>query len=330
MNHHHRTRLHVALALVILAARPVSVLADDVTFTATTGAGMMYGVSRELVFTSYNNQSGLLSELDWDVRPLVYTKAALDMSTVWGFGASLDVRMGIPSRTGVMGDSDWKNFPYDGSTARTHYSQSDCFADRAILLDAQVGWEFPLAGWITLRPFLAFDYMDFKWTGRDGYLQYPPTSETHPPYTPWSAGETKLPVSGVSVIYQQTWFIPVVGLESKLRLGEDFSGSVSLAFSPLVYCNDLDDHVLASTDFYDDTWGGFMLEPKVSLDWHVTARDRLSLAVSFRHIQGLVGTTYLVQTGAPATPGLVYSTLKNAAGTSFDALDASLSFTWIL
>jgi outer membrane protease len=313
--------------LASLAAVPGC--ADDITFTASTGAGVMYGVARELVYSSFNGESGLLSELDWDLRPLVYTKAELIMNTAGGFAASLDVRMGIPAKTGIVQDSDWKNFPYDGDTSKTHYSQNDCFTERAILLDAQVGWVFPLASWIALRPFLAFDFMDFKWTGRDGYLQYPPQGAA--PYTPWSADEPRTPMSGVSIIYQQTWFIPVIGIESKLSLGENLTGSVSFAVSPVVFCNDVDNHVHAGSDFYDDTSGGFMLEPKVSLDWQVTVRAKLSLAVSFRHIEGLVGNTDVVaNVNGIGTPGLVSATYHNGAGVSFDALDASLNITWVL
>jgi outer membrane protease len=308
------------------AASPGS--AQDVTFTATTGAGMMYGVARELVYSVYKSESGLLSELDWDLRPLAYAKAALTVNAGRGFVASVDVRLGIPAKTGLMTDSDWKNYPYNGSTAKTHYSQNDCFSERAILLDSQIGWQFPLAGWITLRPFVGFDFMEFKWSARDGYYEYPP--EGKPPYTPWYSGENHLPMSGVSIVYQQTWFIPAAGVEAKLRFGNDLSASVAFAFSPVLFCNDLDDHIFARYAFYDYSWGGFMLEPKVSLDWEVTPRTRLSLAVSFRHIEGLVGTTYVVETGAPATPDLVADKRKNGAGASFDALDASLSFTLTL
>jgi hypothetical protein len=89
--------------------------------------------------------------------------------------------------------------------------------------------------------------------------------------------------------------------------------------------------VHAGSDFYDDTSGGFMLEPKVSLDWQVTVRAKLSLAVSFRHIEGLVGNTDVVaNVNGIGTPGLVSATYHNGAGVSFDALDASLNITWVL
>ena len=321
--------IRFALALAILALLSAAPgLADDVTFTASTGAGIMYGVVREFVFGTYQNDSFAKSELDWDLRPLIFTRAALALKTTGGFAAYLDVRMGIPGKTGVMDDSDWLNREFNGDPAQTHFSQNDNFTERAILLDAKIGWDFPLASWMTFQPFLSFGLMDFKWTARDGYYQYPPQGAA--PYTPWSPAQPKLPMSGTNIIYQQTWFLPAIGVEARFRLGQDFTGSVSFAFSPLVFCNDLDNHELRKYDFYEYMWGGPLLEPKISLEWHVIERAWLSLAVSYRHIEGLVGTTYVVVTGAPATPGLVNATYHNGAGASFDALDASLNFALAL
>ncbi len=320
----------VALALVILSILAAATgFADGVTVTASTGAGVMYGVAKELVFGSYQGTTFVMSELVWDLKPLIFSRAALALSTEVGFVASLDVRLGIPGKTGSIADSDWLNHDFNGDTAKTHYSLSDNFTERAILLDAQAGWQFTLASWITIRPFLGFGLMDFKWTARDGYYQYPP--QNSPPYSPdWSPSAPRLPMSGTSIVYQQTWFLPSVGIAAKLRFGEDLSGTISFAFSPIVFCNDLDNHELRHLDFYEYMWGGPLLEPKISLEWHVIQRAWLQLNVSFRHIEGLVGTTYEVVTGAPATPGLVASKTTSGAGVSFDALDASLNLTWTL
>jgi outer membrane protease len=121
-----------------------------------------------------------------------------------------------------------------------------------------------------------------------------------------------------------------VGIEAKFRSGQSFGVTVSFAFSPLVFCNDVDNHLLAKKDFYENMWAGYLLEPKVTVDWQVAWRAVLSLEVSFRHIAGLIGTTTVVPTGVGLTPGQVSGTYVNGAGASFDALDASLSFAWTL
>ena len=332
---HHVTKVVSAPALVLLAAlAAVPGSAADITLTASTSTGVMYGLAKELVYNTatLNGNTYIESELDWGIQPLFYTKAALALGTSDGFAASLDIRMGIPGHAGQISDSDWLNYDKFGDMTLTNYSQHDCFTERAILLDAQVGWQFPLASWMTLEPFLAFGFMDFKWTARDGYLQYPPgwfSSNPPPPYVA-SSTQPKVQISGTGIIYQQTWFIPAVGIAAKLRAGKDFGITASFAFSPLVFCNDVDNHLLAKKDFYENMWAGYLLEPKVSLDWQVTERAGLSLEVSFRHIAGLIGTTYVVPTGVGLTPGQVSGTYVNGAGAAFDALDASLSFLWTL
>jgi outer membrane protease len=311
----------------VLVAAAHSVAAD-ITLTATTGAGIIYGVVREFVYSTYNNQPYTQSELDWDLQSLYTTNAALFMQVASGFAASLSVQLGIPLRTGSISDSDWLNVAYNGDRTKTNFSQHNCFAERAVLVDAQAGWEIPLAGWVSLEPFLAFGFMDYKWTARDGYLQYPPGwfgSGATKPY-PDSSTDVVVPVSGTVIIYQQTYYIPAVGLSAKIRSGST-SGTISFAFSPMVFCNDVDNHEFGGNDFYDTLSNGILLEPKISLEWRL-GRSRLSLYVSYRHIAGLIGDTTKVAIGVGHIPAQVANTYPSGAGASYDAMSVSLGYSW--
>ena len=332
MKYPNRMSAFVALSGLLFAASVAAPAFADITLTATTGTGIMYGLAKELVYSVHNNQPYTESELDWDIKPLIYTKAALALSTSEGFVASLDVRLGIPAKAGSISDSDWLNVAYNGDTTKTNYSQHDAYSERAIILDSRVGWDVPVAGWLTLEPFLAFGFMDLKWTARDGYLQYPNNYLLGTAVLPYpdSSTDAKMVVSGVGIIYEQTYFIPAVGIAAKLRFGSSFSGSVSFAITPIVFCNDVDNHEFAGNDFYDNMMNGLLLEPKVSFDWQVMRNARLSLDVSYRHIGGLIGTTNVVAIGPNKTPGLVSATYPGGAGASFDALDASVSLVWSL
>jgi outer membrane protease len=327
-----RTRACLAFGLVVLSVLVAVPLFADVTWTASTGTGVMYGLVKELVYSQYNGTTYTESELDWDLKPLVYARASLALGTTIGFVASLDARLGIPAKTGQIGDSDWLNVAYNGNQAKTNYSQHDCYTERAIMLDLRTGWDLRAADWVTFEPFLGFGLMDFKWTARDGYLQYPPGwfgGTATLPY-PDSSTDAVVPVSGVGIIYQQTYLVCAAGLAAKVAFGRAFSGSVSIEFSPLVLCNDLDNHEFAGKDFYDSMFGGFFLEPRISLDWQMLRNVRLSLNVGYRHIAGLVGTTTVVGTGVGYTPGRVAGTYPGGAGASFDALDGSLDLVWTL
>jgi outer membrane protease len=325
-----RTGVCFALAFLSLAAPAVPPACADVTVTASTGTGVAYGLAREIVYDTYAGKSYVLSELDWDLKPLVYAKGNLEIDTSIGFTASLGVRLGIPMKTGLTEDSDWLNYAFNGDTIKTNYSRSDCYTERAILMDTQVGWDLQLADWIALEPFLSFGLMDFQWAARDGYFQYPPGYPAAPLPYPDSATDPVKPISGTSVIYQQTYFIPAFGLSAKLRFGRSFAGTVSFAVSPWVFCNDVDNHEFGGQNFYDAMAYGLLLEPKVALDWQVSGRVRLSLDVSYRSISGLVGDTTVVKIGIPSTPGLVSATYPGGAGAAFDALDASLNVVWTL
>ena len=316
-----------AVLVLFAALSAARAFASGMELTASTGTGIIYGVAKELVYSTsaYNGQSYTESELDWALQPLLVGKASLSLRTSIGLAASLELGLGVPLRTGSVSDSDWLNYDVNGDPTRTNYSQQDCFTERAVLLDARVGWEAPLTGWLILQPFLLFEFMDFKWTARDGYAQYPvgyPGSG--PPYVP---SQVQTPVSGVVIIYEQTWYIPAAGIETTFHAG-DFGGTVSFAFSPFAFCSDVDNHLAAAKDFYDTMSNGLLLEPGLSLWWR-TGNRRISLDISYRHIGGLLGNTSVVLTGIGKPPGQVANTFANGAGASFDSLNIFLAMTWM-
>ena len=97
-----RSCLPIGFVIVTAALAPPVVA--QVTWTASTGTGVMYGLAKELVYNTYNGASYIESELDWDIKPLVYAQASLTMGTKIGFVASLDARVGVPAKTGQIGD----------------------------------------------------------------------------------------------------------------------------------------------------------------------------------------------------------------------------------
>jgi outer membrane protease len=311
--------LLVMAALVGLAAPG---LCAQVSLETSTSAGVLVGTSREIVL------SGLyvMSQLDWAMKPLVFVGSELRASTPEGLRASLEVRSGVPGKTGRITDKDFLN--WDGDV--THYSEHDSFTEGALLLDARLGWQFVLGDRFTVEPFAGFSLMRFKWTARDGFLQYPPESSY--PYTPWNPQTTtKADVYGTGIVYQQTWYIPMAGMRATLRFGDRMEAAFALGFSPYLWMNDLDNHELRQLDFVGIMSGGFLIDPSLEVSWRLGPRSRLSLDLGYRIIWGLVGDTLEIGTGTGGSPGpggLVpgesiryYST----AGTSYDAFSLSLS-----
>jgi outer membrane protease len=210
------------------------------------------------------------------------------------------VQGGLPGYDGIMTDSDFLN----GEGTKTHFSQSDGYSEGLIILDARLGWNFDVGAEETftakLFPYIEFQYLHFKWSARDGYLQYPP--ETAPPYTPWSASEPKVPVYGTGIIYQQDYYIPAVGFMGTIPLSKSVSVTASLSFSPYLWCNDVDNHVLRLIDFYTNMQGGFMLEPRASLTVKLTPRIGFTVDALYRYIAQLTGDIYTIQQGVAGIP----------------------------
>ena len=135
--------------------------------------------------------------------------------------------------------------------------------------------------------------MDFKWSARDGYYQYPTSGDSyywdtngnyHPgTYAPWSADETKTPIYGTGIIYETAYLGAAIGLRARYALPGGFSIDASFAFTPLLSCYAEDNHVLRQVDFYSTLSGGFMVEPRVAVEWapfagrHPAARGRLQV-----------------------------------------------------
>ena len=229
-----------------LAAVPVRADGAPPAISITTAArfGAFYGQAVEFVYNQALSPSYENSELVWALQPMVFSGAAISVDSAVGLFVTLDVRQGFAGAAGKMTDSDFLN----GNGQRTHFSQSDSYAERANILDLRAGWDFLKRGALSIGAFGAFSYMDFKWSARDGYLQYPP--ESSPPFTPWSPNETKTPIYGTGIIYETAYFGGSIGVRSRYTFQGGFSIDASFAFTPILRCNTEDNHVLRQLDFY--------------------------------------------------------------------------------
>lgn len=167
------TLLSVAAAVcIIVFLFPRSAFGQSVpqvSISTTASSGFLYGSGFEYVYNQQVSTNYKNSELDWPFQFLFYSGETLALDTSFGVFARLDVKEAVPGNVGTMTDSDFLN----GDGARTHYSQSDSYAERALLFDGTVGYELPLRGAFGVGLYAAFSYMDFKWSARDGYYQYP-------------------------------------------------------------------------------------------------------------------------------------------------------------
>lgn len=283
--------------------------------------GLLFGEAHEIVYSG----SYVVSELVWPMVPIAFGGAKLDMKSGSGFMARLDIKAGLPGHFGTITDSDYLN----GDGIKTHFSAHDCYTERAILLDAKVGWAFPIDPQLEASLMVAFSFMDLKWSAKDGYLQYPP--ETSAPYTPWSSSTPKTAAYGTGIIYEQIYFIPGVFLGTDWLISRFARLHAGFLYSPAVACNDVDNHEFTGADYYEKMSGGSLVEPSLQLEWNPTPQSTLSFVISYRSIWGLVGNaTVIYTTSSPYlsghSPGATY-TFPDGGGASYSALELSITYS---
>jgi outer membrane protease len=284
-----------------------------------SSAGFLYGRGEEILY-KYPGEEVQLSQLLWNVKPLFYYGAALDLSQIRpfekaGFFSSLSLKFGFPGKTGIMEDRDWMT----SKDELTNYSLSDNYTNQALLLDFLLGLSLPLGPRGRIKLFWSFSWMSFHWTGRDGYVRYSANGDT-----PLDDSVEQTPLYGPSIIYAQDWLLSSPGLAVEVPLFPRFRVNFSFQVSPLAFCVARDDHVMRFLEFQDYVSGGLFLEPRGDFIFSFRERFELSLSVSYRHIRGAHGESYGRNTGPGGTVFFYKSAEDSGAG--WYALDSGLSF----
>jgi outer membrane protease len=282
----------------------------------TTTAGVLSGGATELVFDAGYK----MSELDWASVPLAYWGLEASLNLPSGWYAHLGLKSGFSGQTGYMTDSDWQN--WDG--VKTNFSSSDSYTDQAFILDFEAGYDFGVTDELWIGPFFELGYMDFEWSARDGYVQYP--SEVYPtnssgnqvygPYTPISSNTPTVNTNGIGIVYQQSSIYPSIGLRVVFEPLDALKLTASFAFSPVASMTETDNHVARSLVFSSTMTGGVVLEPRLAVEYRLSRIMSLSLDMSYIRIQGLTGD--LTQTDIYGN----VTTDPSGAGATFDAFEA--------
>jgi outer membrane protease len=303
-------------------------------FSATLGGGLLYGQGIEIVY-KYADTDEYLSELLWDLKPLLYAGAGLSFAPVNpgvrpGFFTELFFKTGIPGKTGIMEDRDWLN---DGNEMLTNYSRHDNFTRGAFLLDYTLGLSLPAAEKLVFRFYGAFSLMILNWESRDGYLQYAEDNPlAYPPSTyPWTEDIPKTPIYGRVITYSQVWMSGGLGASMAAALSDRFRLGFSVRADPLIRCSAQDDHL--AKQFVDALSGGLLVEPKAELAFSLRPGTELALQLAYRQIIRTRGDSYLrtslvydenSQTIIPATQETFLQETYPAGGAAYRTFDGGL------
>jgi len=314
-------RAALACAILLGFGRAVSAqnIFSDMALSLEATTGFLTGGANEFVYDSGYK----MSELDWASRPLAYWGLAVNLDSPSGFYARLALKAGFSGKTGYMTDSDWQN--WDG--VKTNFSSSDSYTDQAFMLNFSTGYDFQVSDSLTLGPFFELGYLNFEWSARNGYEQYPPEmypstdssgNNLYAPYTPISANTPIVYVTGIGIVYQQSCFYPGLGVHAVFRPADRWRFSASFAISPAASMTTTDNHVARSLVFSSSMSGGLVLEPRVTAEYQLSRAVKLGLELTYLSIQNLTGD--LTQTDGNGTS----YTDPSGSGASFEALEAGI------
>ncbi|QQO08064.1 omptin family outer membrane protease [Breznakiella homolactica] len=286
----------------------------------TPSFGLLWGKSEEIVY--HNAQENTyLSQLIWEMKPLWYMGSSFSvfpsepMDGI-GFFADLSLKFGFSNGTGDMEDRDWLGTTH---SELTHLSVHTNYTEGAVLADFTGGVGFPIVSRVVYKMFVKASYMHFKWTAREGYLQY--ASYTQGDYEPWDESLSKVPVYGAAIAYEQDWFLAGTGIGLYVPFLRIFSLEAEAAVSTLVRCAALDDHFGRNLEFYDETRGGLAFDIGARFSVSLPRFIDLGFSVSYRRISGTRGDSKERSTDT----GLYTGT--SSAGTGYSVLDAAVTAT---
>ncbi|GHU73449.1 hypothetical protein FACS189450_13260 [Spirochaetia bacterium] len=308
-------------------AVPVQKFFAPYTFSVSPLAGVLIGQGEEIVYLNETDET-YLSQLLWDLKPLVYFGSVLDFSLINpregpGFFASLSMKFGLPMMTGIMEDRDWITHPdWNPDGDLTNYSASNVSGDGAFMFDILSGASFPIRSAATGKAYLGLSYMRFKWTGQDGYYHYGVSHNSGDYYEPVKDSDPFFSLTGPVIAYSQEWLLVFAGLSASVYVIPKTTLTLSFQGSPFLWYTGLDNHLLTKAQYRDQITLGLYLEPGGSIVFSPTEKFSLGFNISWRYIKGNHGEDKVKQTG---TGDYDYTLLGNIAGAGYQALDLSFS-----
>ncbi len=266
--------------------------------------GLKNGLVDEYVFLKnpiYSDDK--LSELNWDVKNEFVVGA--NFKAVYKlFYLQTSLIAGIPAKSGLMKDSDWRNndptevSATSGYDYKTHYSESDNNIDYDFSSGINFGAIFSFfderAVHLSLTPFFGFEYQIFKFTATDGTAWYGNIlSEGY--WAEWNdiSNRTVGTFSGDVISYKRQNFILWLGGNLEFELPYNFVLGAGIKVSPWVYSESVDNHWLRSEDFLDAVSGFFsIMDLSFSAEYKFTPKTSICLQSEWLCSRLLRGDNY--------------------------------------
>jgi len=320
-------KINILLFLFALSVFPA---AGQQAFKLDIKTGFLYGTAYELIYDK-NGNSKYTSELQWDIKPLLYTGLTVEYAPKVpyrdiGFYGALGIKLGFPMKTGAMEDRDWLT-PASIPGSMTLFSSHDNKTKAAIIADLEPGISLPIIFNFSVRLYLGISYMYFRFEGWNGYTQYGVNNHTPTlisPYVPWDSSWSKTKIRGLGIDYVQHWIILKPGIDF-LWNTDYFSARLGVSASPMVGCYAFDNHYMRDPPFQAifDLFSSLYIEPRADFLYIINKRFNIGLSFSYRHIREAKGNIEQDEYYPSRTSTSKY---KNIGGASYKAFSTELVF----
>ncbi|MDR2371035.1 MAG: omptin family outer membrane protease [Treponema sp.] len=309
----------VVLCIMVFLSVPLAgeELIRNYTVSMSPLFGLFYGQAGEILYDN-SGQNKQLSRLDWDMEPLFYMGGRLALSPsrpleLWGLFFRLDMKFGVPGKTGTMEDRDWLALNHGNIT---NFSSHDNYTQKMIDLGLRGGASFPLLEKAALKIYGELLYTRFSFSARNGTGQYA-RKISEGIYEPSLSIHTSF--AGDVINYIQSWFVFSPGLSLFYPFHRFFSAELDFAISPFAFSAAEDQHLKTSIESRDYMSWGLFLEPGASLYFTPLEKFFFSLDFSYRFITGVKGKSFegILGTGN-------YVRTQNKAGAGLSRFDVSI------
>ena len=252
--------------LFILLFLIVAFSSETKVFRFMSAAGIVSFSQKEYVFQNDSE----ISELTWKCSAVPCIEAGIN-ARLRNFEIDLFYLTAVPIKGGTLKDLDF------GNNGVVQFSKHNLYIDKKYSFSMLSGYNIT-KGKFSFFPFVIFSYKNQKFSGRDGYYQYPENGE-------WTGYESQTNLKGNVISYESEYF--VFGLGSGIRfISKDFSFDIDGILNPYICGNALDSHYLRKKQFYDSFDGrfGFSLSSKFNY-------KQIFIKLSYSHIPLLKGST---------------------------------------
>jgi len=318
-----RSFIGVFLVLVSFSAGAQAESKKAHSFTYGASFGLLSGEAEEIVYRSsstdkYNSHllwqmkplllAGINLRYDWQNRANSTSAAAVFFS---GFFVDASFDYGIPGKTGLMEDRDWR---MPQTNWLTDYSVHDNKTRSALFANLEIGKSFPINEF-RLSVFLSYRFMHFSFAASGGSFLYPPDSE---------AGHSYEPKPADIVTYRQRWHVISPGVSFYGEFNRYFDIDISFRASPLIFSSSFDEHLDLYFEIVNSNmaWGLFV-EPGLVFSFKPVPLCAITFSLSYTSISGTRGDSTYKYTAYSDTyrdiGGAGYSAFDAAIGVKFNA-----------